>query len=104
LHRISLFFSQLHPVEELVGRYSGIRLLQNGNDLFFVESTLSHGFSLTLAGRPKWRSHVSNALISGVRSALGSKSAERRRHLGCALATRDIIFNEAVMLSVSDNQ
>src|SRR5579864_8596583 len=54
------------PPAQLLRRYSGIALLQNGDDLFFPESSLPHDSSSSaLAGHRKWRSHISNGLISG---------------------------------------
>jgi hypothetical protein len=35
-----------------VGCYPRLRLLQDGNDLFFVKATLAHDSSLALSGPP----------------------------------------------------
>src|SRR5208283_4736466 len=53
------------PATQLAGIGPCFRLPQNGDDLFFVESTLAHDSSSALAGYVKGRSLISNGLISG---------------------------------------
>jgi hypothetical protein len=52
------------PLAQFPGFHPGLRLLQYGDDLFFAEST-PHDPTLSLAGHPKWRSHISNRNAPG---------------------------------------